>query len=326
MKFRLPQRAGTFWTIIHEPIERLLPWSVIHRVNVFVIWAWLISRPLTAAGWQPPEIFKVKAADGETDLWGVMFKPFDFDPSKTYPVVTYGYPGKESEALPFRFCNNYWMTLMSVSLAQYGFVVVVSGNRGGSPERSYDYYNFGEDALRDYPVADKRAVIDQLAARHSYIDINRVGIMGSSSGGFLAAAAILLEPDFFKVAVAKSGNYDNNLYYHHWNERYGKVSETRKNGRTVFESRSATCGEIAGNLKGRLLLVHGDMDRYVPPSIAYRLAHDLMMANKRFDMFIVPHGNHFFGDNTDYLIRYMELYFVENLMEQRLRSVDMFAP
>ena len=278
---------------------------------------------LLTAGWKPPQVFSVKAADGKTDLWGVMYTPYDLDPQKKYPVVTYGYPGKESEYIPMKFYRNSWVTLVSVSLAQNGFIVVVSGNRGGSLERSYDYYTYSEPNLRDYCIADKRVVIEQLAKRHPYMDLERIGIMGQSSGGFMAAAAILQETDFFKVAVAKSGNHDNNLYYHIWNERYGDVTQTTTpEGETVFQSKTATTNDLAANLKGRLLLVHGDMDRFVPLSLTSRLAHDLMMANKRFDMFIMPHGDHFFGDNWQYLICYIELYFIEHLMQYQEFNAD----
>ena len=280
---------------------------------------------LDKAGWKMPEVFTAKAADGVTDMWGVMYKPFDFDPHKKYPVIVYGYPGKESESIPWKFSHNSWVTLVSVSLAQYGFVVCVYGNRGGTPERSYDYYNFGWDDLRDYPIYDKKAVIEELAKRFDYLDIDRVGIMGSSSGGFMAATAILKYPDFFKVAVAKSGNQDNNMYYHHWNERYGLVEEIiDDSGETKFISHSPTNNEIAGNLKGRLLLIHGDMDKYVPPSLTTRLAYALMKAGKRFDLFMIPGGDHFFGENWQYIIRYIELYFVENLMGDSRWSVNIF--
>ncbi len=276
--------------------------------------------PLEKEGWKKPEIFHVKAADGRTDIWGVMFKPYDFDPGKKYAIVTYGYPGKESEFLPWRFCHNAWIGVSANSLAQYGFIVVVAGNRGGSPERSYIYYNFGEDNFRDYPIADKKAVVEQLAEKYSFIDINRVGIMGQSSGGFMAASAILREPDFFKVAVAKCGPQNPALYYHVWYERYSNVIDS-KDTITACESNNV----IAGNLKGKLLLVQGDMDYHVAPSLTYRLAYDLMMANKRFDMFVIPKADHFWGDNYPYVIKYMELYFVENLMGDRsYNNVEMF--
>ncbi len=276
-------------------------------------------------GWKKPEVFHVKAADDSTDIWGVMFKPFDFDPLKKYPVITYGYPGKETESLPWKFSHNAWVTVISNSLAQYGFIVVVAGNRGGTTERSYSYYNYGENNFRDYPVADKKAVVEQLAEKYSFIDIERVGIMGQSSGGFMAAAAILLEPDFFKVAVAKCGPQDPALYYHHWVERYSNVTETRDSkGKVSFSTFSESTNKIANNLKGRLLLIQGDMDLHVPPSLTYRLAYDLMMANKRFDMFIIPKADHFWGDNYPYVIKYMELYFVENLMGDKTFNVNMF--
>lgn len=278
---------------------------------------------LLEAGWKKPEIFKAKAADGETDLWGVMFKPFDMDPQLKYPVITYGYPGKETEALPWRFYDNAWVTRISVALAQYGFIVVVSGNRGGSPERSYDYYDFSEPNLRDYPIADKKAVLEQLAARHSFINLDRVGVLGQSSGGFMAATAILLYPDFFKVAVAKSGNHDNSAYYHHWNERYGDVHETTDDGgRVRFQSETPSNLQIARNLKGKLLLIHGERDRHVPPCQTSRLAHALMTANKRFDMFVVPGGDHFFGRDPNYLLRLQEYYFVEHLLGDPRWNVD----
>jgi dipeptidyl aminopeptidase/acylaminoacyl peptidase len=283
--------------------------------------------PLEDQGWHKPDIFNVKAADDSTDIWGVIFKPFDFSPEKKYPIITYGYPGKETEFLPWRFYHNGWVTVVATSLAQYGFIVVVAGNRGGSPERSYSYYNYGENNFRDYPVADKKVVIKRLAEMNSYIDINKVGIMGQSSGGFMAATAILLEPDFFKVAVAKCGPQDPALYYHHWAERYLTVTETRdSNGKVSFNTTFDSNNKIVNNLKGRLLLIHGDMDLHVPPSLTYRLSYDLMMANKRFDMFIIPNADHFWGDNYPYVIKYSELYFVENLLGDNTFNVNMFEP
>jgi dipeptidyl aminopeptidase/acylaminoacyl peptidase len=274
---------------------------------------------LEEEGWKRPEIFHVKAADDSTDLWGVMFKPYDFNPAKKYPIVTYGYPGKESEFLPWRFCHNAWVGAIATSLAQYGFIVVVAGNRGGSPERSYSYYNFGEDHFRDYPIADKKIVVERLAEKYAYIDIDRVGVMGQSSGGFLAASAILLEPDFFKVAVAKCGPQNPALYYHHWFERYSNITDSKK----IITAQNSN-NAIVNNLKGRLLLVQGDMDLHMPPSLTYRLAYDLMMANKRFDTFVIPKADHFWGDNYPYVIKYMELYFVENLLGDNTFNVNMF--
>jgi dipeptidyl aminopeptidase/acylaminoacyl peptidase len=141
----------------------------------------------------------------------------------------------------------------------------------------------------------------------------------------MAATAILLEPDFFKVAVAKCGPQDPALYYHHWVERYANVQETiDSTSKVIFSTAFNSNNQIVNNLKGRLLLIQGDMDLHVPPSLTFRLAYDLMMANKRFDMFIIPKADHFWGDNYPYVIKYMELYFVENLMGDVTFDINMF--
>ncbi|MDE3172229.1 MAG: DPP IV N-terminal domain-containing protein, partial [Gemmatimonadota bacterium] len=173
---------------------------------------------LKALGWKPPEPFRTKAADGITDIWGEMWKPFDFDSTRSYPIITYTYPGPQTESVVFNFSP----TAQQQQLAQLGFIVVTFGNRGGSPERSRAYDTFGYLNLRDYGLADKKYVIQELADEHKYIDINRVGIYGHSGGGFQTAAAMLLPPynEFFKVGVSESGNHDNNIYNQNWSEQY----------------------------------------------------------------------------------------------------------
>ncbi|MFQ5632097.1 MAG: alpha/beta hydrolase family protein, partial [bacterium] len=155
-------------------------------------------------GWQAPEIFTVKAADDATDLYGVMWKPFDFDSTKTYPIIAYVYPGPQTEPFPIGFSLR--RVGRTMTLAQVGFVVVAFGQRGGSPLRSKYYHNFGYGDLRDYPLADNKYGIEQLSARHPFIDLNRVGIHGHSGGGFMSTAALLTYPDFYKVAVSSAGN------------------------------------------------------------------------------------------------------------------------
>ncbi|MDE3054742.1 MAG: DPP IV N-terminal domain-containing protein, partial [Gemmatimonadota bacterium] len=145
---------------------------------------------LKALGWKPPEPFRTKAADGITDIWGEMWKPFDFDSTKSYPIITYTYPGPQTEAVVFNFSP----AAQQQRLAQLGFIVVTFGNRGGSPERSRAYDTFGYLNLRDYGLADKKYVIQELGAEHRYIDLDRVGIYGHSGGGFQTAAAMLLPP------------------------------------------------------------------------------------------------------------------------------------
>ena len=153
--------------------------------------------PLTEAGFKFPEPFTVKADDGITDLYGVMYKPFDFDPSRKYPIIAFVYPGPQTESVTKTFnprSNN-------ISLAQFGFIVIEVGNRGGHPQRSKWYHNYGYGNLRDYGLADKKAAIEQLAKRHSFIDINRVGIWGHSGGGFMSAAAMLVYPGLLQGGV-----------------------------------------------------------------------------------------------------------------------------
>jgi dipeptidyl-peptidase 4 len=169
-------------------------------------------------GWKPPETFQTKAADGTTDIYGNMWKPFDFDSTKKYPIIANVYPGPQTETVNFTFSA----TAIPQQLAQLGFIVIQIGNRGGSPQRSQAYQGFSYYNLRDYALADKKTGIEQLAARHSYIDLDRVGIYGHSGGGFLTAAAMLLPPynEFFKVGVSESGNHDNNIYNQNWSEQY----------------------------------------------------------------------------------------------------------
>src|SRR5262249_19620174 len=171
---------------------------------------------LKELGFKFPEPFTVKADDGVTDLSGVMYKPFDFDPNHKYPIIAYVYPGPQTESVTKTFnprSNN-------ISLAQFGFVVIEVGNRGGNPQRSKWYHNYGYGNLRDYGLADKKAAIEQLARRYPYIDINRVGIWGHSGGGFMTAAAMLVYPDFFKVGWSESGNHENNIYNNSWSEKH----------------------------------------------------------------------------------------------------------
>src|SRR5262249_13928578 len=158
-----------------------------------------LSR-LYEVGWKMPETFVVKAADGVTDLYGNLYKPFDFDPRKKYPLIAHVYPGPQSESMTHAFSP----LSPQQQLAPLRFIVIQAGTRGGSPLRSKLYGSYGYGNLRDYALADKKAAIEQLAARHAYIDIDRVGIYGHSGGGFLSAAAMLQKPynEFFKAAVA----------------------------------------------------------------------------------------------------------------------------
>jgi dipeptidyl-peptidase-4 len=273
---------------------------------------------LTEMGFKFPEPFTVKADDGITDLYGVMYKPFDFDPTKKYPIIAYVYPGPQTESVTKTFNPRG----SSVSLAQFGFVVIEVGNRGGHPTRSKWYHNFGYGNLRDYGLPDKKAAIEQLAKRHSFIDINKVGIWGHSGGGFMSAAALLVYPDFFKVAFSESGNHENNIYNNSWSEKHHGIKEVEKDGKITFEYSIEKNSELAKNLKGKLMLVHGEMDNNVHPANTYRLADALIKANKRFDMFIVPGARHGFGDASAYINWLRGDYFARHLLGTSADSVD----
>ena len=265
---------------------------------------------LLKAGYRFPEPFTVKAADGVTDLYGVMYKPFDFDSTKRYPIVEYVYPGPQTESVAKSFSTNAPET----ALAQFGMIVITVGNRGGHPDRSKWYHNYGYGDLRDYGLADKKAAVEQLADRFSYIDVDRVGIYGHSGGGFMSTAAMLVYPDFFKVAVSSSGNHENDVYNQNWSEKHHGVKETVKGDSTSFEYSIEKNSELARNLKGHLLLTTGDIDNNVHPANTFRMADALIKANKRFDFFIFPGQRHGYGNMADYWFWLRAEYFVRHLL------------
>jgi dipeptidyl-peptidase-4 len=274
---------------------------------------------LTEAGYQFPEPYTVKAADGVTDLYGVMYKPFDFDSTKQYPIVAYVYPGPQTESVSKFFSTNRYET----ALSQFGMIVITVGNRGGHPARSKWYHNYGYGNLRDYGLADKKAAIEQLADRHPFIDIDRVGIYGHSGGGFMSTAAMLVYPDFFKVAVSSSGNHNNDVYNRWWSEKHHGVKEVvDDSGKVTFEYEIEKNSELAKNLKGHLLLTTGDIDNNVHPANTLRMVEALIKANKRFDFFIFPGQRHGYGNMSDYWFWLRAEYFVKHLLGDTRWSPD----
>ncbi|WP_026848629.1 S9 family peptidase [Gemmatimonas phototrophica] len=311
---------------------------------------------LKEIGFQVATPFSVKAADGITELFGNMWKPFDFDSTKKYPVITYVYPGPQTEAVTTGFS----VRTPLMQLAQLGFIVVEVGHRGGSPLRSLAYHRYGYGNLRDYALADKKSALEQLASRHAFMDLDKVGIFGHSGGGFLTAAAMLLPPynEFFKVGWSESGNHDNNIYNQNWSEwNHGvKVvakNDTARGGATrgaattqrrggpgagngasrevvqdstnydnvKFEIRVPTNDELAGNLKGNLALITGDLDNNVHPGGTVKLASALIKANKRFDFYVYPGEPHGYrGAVGTYNQRMLMEYFAEHLMGDYYRG------
>ena len=307
------------------------------------------TKALLEYGWQFPERFVVKSADGITDIYGVMFKPFDFDPKKKYPIIAHVYPGPQTESITFTFSP----TNGDMALAQLGFIVIHIGNRGGSPQRSLAYHRYEMEVenAREYGLADKKAGIEQLAARFSFIDIDKVGIYGHSGGGFMTAAALLSPPynEFFKVGVSSSGNHDNNIYNQPWTENQfggewiadttGRGAATTRRGaggrtanpdtvqqKMVFSAKTATNIEVAPNLKGHLLLVTGTMDNNVHPANTIRLVNALIRAGKRFDFMIMPGQAHGYGQMQSYFTKMLWDYFCEHLLGDSDKKIDMTPP
>jgi len=277
---------------------------------------------LFAAGYKFPEPFKVKAGDGITDLYGVMYKPFDFDSTKTYPIIEYVYPGPQTEAVNKSFGRS--MDRID-RLAQMGFIVISVGNRGGHPSRSKWYHTYGYGNLRDYGLEDKKVAAEQLADKYPFIDISKVGITGHSGGGFMSTAAMLVYPDFFKVAVSGAGNHENNIYNRWWSERHhGVKEEISAKGDTTFIYTISRNTELAKNLKGKLLIATGDIDNNVHPANSIRMVDALIRANKRFDFLLLPGQRHGFGDMTEYFFWRMADYFSQHLLgASEMNEVDM---
>ena len=274
---------------------------------------------LLEAGYRFPETYTVKAADRVTDLYGVMYKPFDFDSTKSYPIIEYVYPGPQTESVSKSFSTNRYET----ALAQFGFIVVTIGNRGGHPARSKWYHNYGYGNLRDYGLADKKVTVEQLADRHDFIDKNKVGIYGHSGGGFMSTAAMLVYPDFFKVAVSSSGNHTNDIYNRRWSEKHHGVKEVvSDSGDVSFEYTIETNPDLAKNLKGHLLLTTGDQDNNVHPGNTYRMADALIKANKRFDFFLFTGQRHGYGSMSNYWFWLRAEYFVKHLLGDTRWDVD----
>lgn len=279
---------------------------------------------LMASGYKFPEPFKVKAADGITDIYGVMYKPYDFDSTKSYPTIEYIYPGPQMEEVAKIFNFN---TTNTDRLAQLGFIIVTLGNRGSNPLRSKWYHNYSYGDLRDLGLADLKYGLEQLADKYKFIDINKVGIMGASSGGNASAAAICQYPDFYKVAVSTSGDHDNNIYHPLWAEKYQGVKEVidPKDSSSKFVWETETNPQIAANLKGKLLLITGDVDNNVNPAHTYRMVDALVKANKRFDMFVMPGQEHSFDSHyLEYFFWIYADYFSKHLIgdDSHLGSTD----
>lgn len=264
---------------------------------------------LLATGWKPPVPFVAKARDGVTDIYGLMFKPTNFDPSKKYPIINAIYPGPQTGSIRGRSFSPARGDKQA--LAELGFVVV-SIDAMGTPMRSKSFHAAYYGNMGDNGLPDQIAAMKQLAEKYTWIDINRVGIYGHSGGGYAAADAILRYPDFFKVAVSESGNHDNRTYEDDWGEKWQGLLKINPDGTSNYDDQANQ--SLAKNLKGHLLLAHGTLDGNVPLNNTMMLVKELIAANKDFDLILFPNRGHGYGADSYYMMRRKWDYFVRYLL------------
>ncbi len=264
---------------------------------------------LRATGWKPPTPITVKAHDGKTDLYGLLFLPKNIDSTKKYPVIDYIYPGPQGGSV------GSWSFVASrgdnEALNELGFVVVeIEGTC--NPHRSKSFHDMCYGNMAENTLPDQISGIQQLAQRYPFMDTSKVGIWGHSGGGFATAAAMFRYPDFFKVGISESGNHENRNYEDDWGERYIGLLAKDANGKSNYE---AQANELyAKNLKGKLLLAHGLMDDNVPPYNTLLVIDALEKANKDYDLIVFPNSHHGYGAFSYYMMRRRWDYFVKNLL------------
>ena len=263
---------------------------------------------LMLSGWQPPIPIQVKARDGVTDLHGLMYRPSNFDPDETYPILNYLYPGPQSGSVGSRSFNPSRGDKQA--LAELGFIVV-EVDAMGTPGRSKSFHEAYYGNMGDNGIPDQMAAITELAGRYPWMDLDRVGIWGHSGGGFASADAIMRYPDFYDVAVSQAGNHDNRNYEDDWGEKWQGLLETYADGTTNYDNQANQL--LAEDLKGKLLLAHGTLDTNVPPSNTLLVVDRLIAANKDFDLIMLPNRSHGFG-NEPYMMRRRWDYFVRHLL------------
>jgi dipeptidyl aminopeptidase/acylaminoacyl peptidase len=266
-----------------------------------------ISR-LVAAGWKPPVPIMVKAHDGQTDIYGLMYTPTSLDPSKKYPIINNIYPGPQGGSV------GSWSFSSArgdcQALAELGFVVIqLEGT--SNPLRSKSYHDMNYGHMSENTLPDQVSGMQQLAQKYPYIDINRAGIWGHSGGGFATATAMFRFPDFFKVGISESGNHDNRNYEDDWGERYIGLLAPQADGTSNYEAQANQ--NYAKNLKGKLMLAHGLMDNNVPPTNTMLVVEALEKANKNYDLVVFPNSAHGYGAYSLYMTRRRWDYFVKNL-------------
>jgi len=266
-----------------------------------------ISR-LLASGWKAPIPVTLKAHDGQTDIYGLMYVPTQLDPNKKYPIINNIYPGPQGGSVgSWAFASAHGDCQ---ALAELGFVVVqIEGT--SNPLRSKSYHDMNYGHMSENTLPDQITAMQQLAQKYPYIDINKAGIWGHSGGGFATAAAMFRFPEFFKVGISESGNHDNRNYEDDWGERYIGLLTPQADGVSNYEAQANQ--NYAKNLKGKLMLAHGLMDDNVPPYNTLLVIEALEKANKDYDLVVFPNNAHGYGQNSYYMMRRRWDYFVKNL-------------
>ena len=258
-----------------------------------------ISKML-AEGWRMPEVFCAKGRDGETDIWGVIVRPVDFDPSKKYPVIEYIYAGPHDSFVP----KSFTVSPVDAALAQLGFIVVQIDGMG-TANRSKKFHDVCWKNLKDGGFPDRIAWMKAAAAKYPEMDIDRVGIYGCSAGGQNAMGAVLFHPDFYKVSVAACGCHDNRMDKIWWNEQWMGYPVGKE-----YEECSNTVN--AYRLQGKLMLILGELDDNVDPSTTFQVVNALIGAGKEFEFVVLPNQRHTMGGaygerkRRDFFIRHLQ--------------------
>ena len=239
---------------------------------------------LEKTGWKTPEVFTAKGRDGDTDIWGIIVRPTNFDPSKSYPIIEYIYAGPHDSFVPKDFNSYYWALS---SLAELGFIVVQIDGMGTS-NRSKAFHDVCWQNLKDAGFPDRKLWITAAAEKYPYMNTDKVGIRGTSAGGQSAGAALVFNSDFYDVAVASCGCHDNRMDKIWWNEQWM--------GYPIGPHYAANSNiENAAQLKGNLMLIVGEVDDNVDPASTMQFADALIKAKKDFDLVVLPGENHTSG-------------------------------
>ena len=264
---------------------------------------------LYETGWSAPEPFTVKARDGETDLYGIMHKPSDFDPDESYPIINSIYPGPQTGSVGSRSFSTSQRG-QAQALAELGFIVI-QVDALGTPLRSKEFHTAWYGEMNDNGIPDQKAAMEQLADRYDWIDLDRTGIYGHSGGGYATTTALFQEPDFFHAGVSSAGNHDNRGYTYYWGEKYQGLLEEANDEDTYTNQANQLDAE---NLEGELLISYGTGDANVHPNMTLLVVDQLIEHNKDFDLVVMPDRGHGYASEP-YHIRQTWDHFVRHLLD-----------